>query len=110
MVKSMRNGKFRPPTAPKRLTDIDEIRILEPPPKTTHHATFHLDTTTWVVSANTQFATVHQVSFFVFLVSSSRAHDRRLKLFLFPFRRGFMLKLNYFKEFDTRAATSIRHP
>jgi len=33
-------------------------------PKTTHHAKFHFDPTTWVVSANTQFASVGFLSFF----------------------------------------------
>jgi len=51
-------GKFRPPQPRNRLTDFDEIRILELPSKTTHHAKFHFDPTTWVVSANTPFATV----------------------------------------------------
>jgi len=73
MTKSMGNGKFRPPQPRNRLTDLDEIRTLELPRKTTYYAKFRFDPTTWVVSANTQFATVGFLSFFLFLVSSSRA-------------------------------------
>jgi len=72
MAKSMGMGKFRPtPQIRNRLTDVDEIRTLEHPPKTTHHAKFHFDPTTWVVSANTQFATVRflSLSFFGLFVT-----------------------------------------
>ena len=67
MAKSMEVGKFRPPQLRNRLTDFDEIRILERL-KTSHHAKFHIDPTTWVVLANTQFATVGFLSLSFFLL------------------------------------------
>ena len=85
-------ANFDPPQLQNCSTDADESQILELLPivlfglmttklnklyyhlQTTHHAKFHFDPTTWVVSANTQFATVRflSLSFFLFLVSSSR--------------------------------------
>ena len=47
-------------SAPK--PHFDEIRKVEHLLKTTHHAKFQFDPTTWVVSANTQFATVRFLS------------------------------------------------
>ena len=59
MAKSMKKGKFRPSQLRNRLIDCDEIRSLQNYLlKITHHAKFHFDPTMWVVSANTQFATV----------------------------------------------------
>jgi len=65
-------GKFRPPQLRNRLTDVHEIRNLELPLETTHHAKFYLDPATWLVSANSQFTTVRFLSL-SFLVTSSRA-------------------------------------
>jgi len=64
MAKSMGMGRFRPHTAPKRnrVTNFDEIRTLDVPSKDPHHEKFHFDPTTWVVSANTPFATVRFLS------------------------------------------------
>jgi len=54
LAKSIGNGKFRPPQLRNCLTNFDEIRTSELPPKSSHHAKFHFDLTKWVVSANTQ--------------------------------------------------------
>ena len=71
MAKSMGMGKIRPPQLRNRLTDFDEIRNLELPPEDHHHARFHFDPTTWVVSVNSQFATVRflSLSFFGLFVT-----------------------------------------
>ena len=53
-AKSVAKGKFQPPRLRNRLTDFDEIRTSDLPPKTSHRAKFHFDPTTWVVSENTQ--------------------------------------------------------
>jgi len=58
MAKSVRKSKFRPPKLRNRLIEFDEIRTLELNPKATDHVKLHFDPTMWVVSANTQFATV----------------------------------------------------
>jgi len=70
-------GILRPSNS---LSDFHEIRTLELfHLKTTHHAKFQVDPTTWVVSANTQFATVRllSLSFFLFwsLRHAHRAHQ-----------------------------------
>jgi len=46
-------------------------------PKATYHAKLHLDATTWVVCANTQFATVQILclSFFCFLSHAHTSHQ-----------------------------------
>jgi len=41
--------------------------------KTTHHAKFHFDPTMWVVSANTQFATVTEKTIYRVHVSPGSA-------------------------------------
>ena len=64
MAYSMGMGKFRPPYLRNRLTDVDEIRTLEQPLETTHHAKIHFDPTMWVVSENTQFTTVTEKTIF----------------------------------------------
>ena len=57
MANAMGEGKFRPPQLRNCLTDFDETRTITTP-ETTHHAKFHFDSITSVVSANAQFATV----------------------------------------------------
>ena len=71
-----RKGQISTPQLRNRLTDFDETEPSSYLLKTTHHAKFHFDPTTWVVSANTQFAAVWFLSLsfsLSFLVSSSRA-------------------------------------
>ena len=58
MAKSTRKGKFRPLQLRNRLIDFDEIRTSELPPEDRSPAKFHFNPTMWLVSANTQFATV----------------------------------------------------
>ena len=78
MAKSMGMGKFRPPTSPKPLNRFwwnSNLRttIWRPP---TIQNKFHFDRTTWVVSANTQFATVGFLSLSFFLFWSLRHAHR----------------------------------
>jgi len=66
------------PTAPKPLkTDFDEIRTLELPSEEQPPRKIHFDPTTWVVSANTQFATVRSLSLSFFTGSIARSTSRR---------------------------------
>jgi len=65
-------GKFRPPQLRNRSTDVDEIRTLELPPKTTHNAIFHFNPMTWVVSANTQFLVSFSFFFGLFVKHTGR--------------------------------------
>ena len=60
MAKSVRKGKFRPPELRNRCIAFDEIRTSELSSEDRIPCKFHFDPTMWVVSANTQFATVSE--------------------------------------------------
>jgi len=72
----MGKGHFRPLQRRNPLPIWIKLDMYNYTPQATHHAKFDFDPTTWVVYANSQFATV-RVSFFFpsfhfFLFSSSR--------------------------------------
>ena len=75
MAKAMGNGRF----LGNHLTDFDETGNLKLPSKTTLHAKFNFNPTTWVVWANTQFATVRFLficlPFSCFLRHTHRSHQ-----------------------------------
>ena len=58
MAKSMGKGKFRPPQLGNHLVILMKFEPQNYLLKNTQHTKFHFDPTIWVVSANTQFATV----------------------------------------------------
>ena len=60
----MGKGNFRPPTAAKPTTEpiLIKLNIQNYTPEPTRHANFDFGTATWVVWANSQFATVFFLS------------------------------------------------
>ena len=72
-------ANFDPPHLENRSTDFDEIETYNYLPKTTRHARPHIDASTWMVWANTQFATVSFFPclffFFLFLRLTHRSHQ-----------------------------------
>jgi len=77
-TKAMRKGGFQPPTEHlgNNLADFDDTLTnwnYGTTPKDCNHAKFDFDPTTWVVWANTQFATLQPQCFFVCFWAASHA-------------------------------------
>ena len=76
MAKVMGKGDFRPSTAAKTTGPIlIKLEIYNYTPEATRHANFDFDTATWVVWANSQFATI----FFSFLGFLGKATGRTVR-------------------------------